>query len=142
MNNVCIPTRGVLLLCCHVQYMVCSVLIPAWTAVQGRHKHMCMDRGYLTLGFVDCGRLRLRMDPHKGEVSVDICSMRILSIHQHADTGSNLLDKSTLEGAQLRWRPLATAHADRSSHTMGLGSILAAYSHARWLPCFETPTCA
>ena len=86
-NNVCIPTRGVLLLCCHVQYMVCSVLIPAWTAVQGRHKHMCMDRGYLTLGFVDCGRLRLRMDPHKGEVSVDICSMRILSIHQSADTG-------------------------------------------------------
>ena len=67
--------------------MVCSVLIPAWTAVQGRHKHMCMDRGYLTLGFVDCGRLRLRMDPHKGEVSVDICSMRILNIHQSADTG-------------------------------------------------------
>ena len=26
-NNVCIPTRGVLFLCFHDQYMVCSVLI-------------------------------------------------------------------------------------------------------------------
>ena len=26
-NNVCIPTRGVLSLCFHDQYMVCSVLI-------------------------------------------------------------------------------------------------------------------
>ena len=73
---------------------------------------MRMDRGYLALGYVDCGRLRLRTDPHKGEVSVDVCGMRILDICQSADTGylHFLVYVSCLRISRADRFPAAAAH--------------------------------